>query len=105
MEYSAYDYTKYGLYGTAACAGVVATLPLWGFTASGVAAGSVAAGWQATIGNVAAGSVFSLFQHFGATMGMNAILTAGAAGGAAGTMDYFDKKKKCDQNFEPKEEL
>ena len=38
-----------------------------GFTAGGVAASSTAAAWQASIGNVAAGSLFAAFQSAGAT--------------------------------------
>ena len=49
-----------------------------GFTASGVAAGSMAAGLQATIGNVAAGTAFAAAQSLAAT-GM--IATIGATGG------------------------
>ena len=37
-------------------------LPLLGFTPAGVVLGSFAAWWQSMIGNVAAGSLFSLFQ-------------------------------------------
>ena len=37
-----------------------------GFTPSGVAAGSLAAAWQASIGNVAAGSTFAMLQSIGA---------------------------------------
>jgi len=44
-----------------------ATLSSLGFTASGVAAGSVAAAIQAIIGNVAAGSLFAAAQSAGAT--------------------------------------
>ena len=40
---------------------------LMGFKSAGVAAGSMAAGVQAGIGNVAAGSTFALFQSIGAT--------------------------------------
>ncbi|KIM32785.1 hypothetical protein M408DRAFT_326524 [Serendipita vermifera MAFF 305830] len=41
-------------------------LAVVGFTAGGIAAGSAAAAWQASIGNVVAGSVFSSFQSMGA---------------------------------------
>ncbi len=37
-----------------------------GFGVAGVVAGSLAAAWQATIGNVVAGSVFAILQSFGA---------------------------------------
>ncbi len=53
-----------------------------GFSAIGPVAGSVAAGWQASIGSVAAGSLFASLQSVamgGAAMG---ILTGIGAGGA-----------------------
>ena len=46
-------------------------LPALGFGAKGVTAGSVAAAWQASIGNVQAGSLFSTLQSAGATYGAN----------------------------------
>jgi len=52
-------------------AGVVVTtaaiLTLYGFTASGIAYGSMAAGLQSMIGNVVLGSPFSVLQSLGAT--------------------------------------
>ena len=46
----------------------VASAPiLVGFSSSGIAAGSVAAAIQSSIGNVAAGSAFATFQSMGAT--------------------------------------
>ncbi|KAF8419077.1 hypothetical protein EV426DRAFT_712579 [Tirmania nivea] len=51
-----------------------------GFTSAGVAAGSSAALWQAGIGNVAAGTIFSGLQAVGAT---GAIWSVGAAVGGA----------------------
>lgn len=42
-------------------------LSLIGFTPAGVAPGTIAAIWQASIGNVASGSLFSLLQYAGAT--------------------------------------
>lgn len=55
-------------------------LPFWGFDPTGVTANSLAAGWQATIGNVAAGSTFASWQSLGAT-GTGALLFGGATGG------------------------
>lgn len=46
---------------------VAGALSSIGFTTGGVAAGSVAAGIQAGIGNVAAGSLFATAQSLGAT--------------------------------------
>ena len=50
---------------------------LFGFGAAGVAAGSLAAATQATIGNVAAGSLFATLTSWG----MTGALTTTAAGG------------------------
>ena len=58
-----------GFVGAAAigCALIAPSVILWaiGFTTAGVAAGSAAAAWQSTIGNVAAGSWFSWLQSIG----------------------------------------
>ncbi|XP_011706220.1 PREDICTED: interferon alpha-inducible protein 27-like protein 1 [Wasmannia auropunctata] len=43
-----------------------ATFPLLGFGSSGISAGSYAASWQASIGSVAAGSLFAILQSLGA---------------------------------------
>ncbi|KAK2733928.1 hypothetical protein FQN57_001911 [Myotisia sp. PD_48] len=54
----------------------------FGFTAVGPAAGSSAALWQATIGNVVAGSVFAWCQSAamgGLAVGFNVASAAGAA--------------------------
>ena len=57
---------------TSLAAGVGGTgtgLLAFGFTSSGIAAGSIAAGIQAGIGNVVAGSTFAALQSFGALGG------------------------------------
>merc|ERR1711872_808163 len=56
---------------------------LW-FGAGGVIAGSLAAGWQAGLGNVVAGSVFSAAQSVGAAGVGWAGAATGAAAGATG---------------------
>jgi hypothetical protein len=62
--------------GTAATtAGVMTGL---GFTTTGIAASSTAAGMQAGVGNIVAGSFFSLAQSLGAT---GVYATMGLAGG------------------------
>ena len=48
-------------------------LPLIGFTSGGVTAGSLAAGIQSMIGNVAAGSLFAQLQSIGA-LGLGTVL-------------------------------
>lgn len=53
--------------GGMAIAGIAAIPALLGFGTSGVVAGSVAAGIQSSIGNVVAGSIFSLFTSLGMT--------------------------------------
>lgn len=58
----------------------VAVLPLLGFGLSGIAAGSLAATWQASIGSVVAGSLFATLQSLGAT-GLGIVLF-GATGSA-----------------------
>lgn len=61
-------------------------LPLIGFAKAGVVAGSIAAGIQSTIGNVAAGSVFAALQSVGATgaVGIATKTVVVAAGGVIG---------------------
>lgn len=77
--------------------GVVA-LPLIGFGAGGVAAGSAAAAWQSSIGSVTAGSLFAILQTLGAT-GLGSLLFGGTgtALGLLGTLavklDWCDERK------------
>ncbi len=60
---------------------VGASIPIiLGFGTAGVAAGSVAAGIQSTIGNVAAGSLFAITQSAAAS---GTFVTAAVCGGAA----------------------
>ena len=47
-----------------------------GFSTAGVVAGSMAAAFQSYIGNVVAGSLFSLFQSVGAVGGLSWITTS-----------------------------
>ena len=68
-------------------AGTLTSTPwLTGFTSGGVAAGSIAAGVQAGIGNVVAGSAFSALQSVAATtvLGTAAAPVLGAAGVVGG---------------------
>ena len=61
-------------------------LPLLGFGALGPGAGSIAAGWQASIGNVAAGSLFSTLQSAGMGGAAAGIFTGiGVTGGVVTT--------------------
>lgn len=41
-------------------------LGLLGFTQAGVSSASIASAWQSALGNVAAGSAFSVMQSYGA---------------------------------------
>lgn len=63
-----------------------------GFTPSGIAAGSIAAGLQAGVGNIAAGSFFALAQSLGAKC---VIAATGGFGVAilAGVGIYYGVKK------------
>ena len=59
---------------------LAASVPiLMGFGTAGIVGGSIAAGIQSAIGNVAAGSLFAIFQSAGAA---GTLATAAAAGGA-----------------------
>ena len=67
----------------AAVVGAAFAVPaVMGFTGSGIAAGSTAAGIQAGVGNVAAGSCFACCQSAGAS----GTIATGAAFSAAGTI-------------------
>lgn len=92
-------------------------LPLFGFGAGGVAAGSFAASWQSSIGIVAAGTLFATLQSLGATgLGVLMFGGLGAATGLLGTLaarlnwckddcDYNDQKfewEKCSECKKPR---
>lgn len=62
-----------------------AVLAAAGFTGAGIAAGSIAAGLQAGIGNVVAGSAFAALQSAGVT-GVVSATTGAAASVAAGAV-------------------
>eukprot|EP01024_Parvocaulis_polyphysoides_P003306 TRINITY_DN1090_c0_g2_i2.p4 TRINITY_DN1090_c0_g2~~TRINITY_DN1090_c0_g2_i2.p4 ORF type:complete len:158 (-),score=27.55 TRINITY_DN1090_c0_g2_i2:563-1036(-) len=64
-------------------------LGLYGFSKSGVLAGSMAAAWQAHIGNVVAGSTFATLQSVGAMGVMGYALPVAAIGGAIVGGSYF----------------
>ena len=61
-----------------------AALSYVGFTTAGVAAGSVAAGLQAGIGNVVAGSAFAIAQSLGMSAVFATAIPVGAAVAAVG---------------------
>lgn len=72
--------------GLVVSAGAALTLPVLGavgFGALGPIGGSAAAGWQASIGLVEAGSLFAWCQSaaMGGAAAVNTIVAAGAAGG------------------------
>lgn len=64
--------------GACAIGGILGTcsLPLLGFGANGVAAASIAAAWESSIGSVATGGLFATLQSLGAT-GMGSLLFGG----------------------------
>ncbi|KAK6346706.1 hypothetical protein TWF696_006821 [Orbilia brochopaga] len=70
-----------------------AAIAALGFGSAGVGAGTIAAGWQASMGSVAAGSLFAFFQSVGAggaALGVISQIAAGGlgAGGAAAALGY-----------------
>lgn len=60
-----------------------------GFTADGVVKGSIAAGWQSSIGNVAAGSTFATLQSWGTCAALSNPITLGVVGAAGGLYYLF----------------
>ena len=68
-----------------------------GFGTAGIAAGSIAAGIQSSIGAVTAGSTFATMTSFGMTGVFSSLATIGssifAVGGFANFYNYFKRKK------------
>lgn len=75
------------------------TVQVIGFTASGVAARSIAAGIQAGIGNVSAGSAFAGMQSIAATGALTTALPVVLVIGAAGGAGYAIYKYKTNKNW------
>jgi hypothetical protein len=71
---------------------------LLGFTTGGIAAGSAAAGMQAAIGNVVAGSGFAAMQSFGATGFFNMLAGLGGAAAGAGLCALSNGKEDLPTN-------
>lgn len=81
-----------------------AVLPAIGFTAEGIAAGSIAAGIQSGIGNVVAGSAFATLQSAGMSGALNAIgAAAGTVSMAAGAVGLAELPEPA-KSFEDDEE-
>jgi hypothetical protein len=76
---------------TAAVVGVGATII--GFGVGGIAAGSIAAGMQSSIGCVAAGSVFSTAQSLGAVGLFNTLSIGGGISAVTGFVGKFFKEE------------
>lgn len=79
---------------------VPAILGAIGFSAAGPVLGSVAAGWQASLGSVASGSVFSFFQSaamggaaMGVSTGIGVLGAVIAVGGGLATVPVV--KERC----------
>lgn len=70
------DKTMFPLIIIAAISGVI-VIPLLGFTTGGIVAGSIAAAWQSGIGNVVAGSLFSVLQSLTSTRMGQALIGIG----------------------------
>ena len=68
-----------------------------GFGTAGIAAGSIAAGIQSSIGAVTAGSTFATMTSFGMTGVFSSLATIGssifAVGGISNLYNYFKRKK------------
>jgi Interferon-induced 6-16 family len=73
---------------------VPAAIAIAGFSAGGVVAGSAAAAWQATVGNVVAGSLFAWLQAAGATSAVaaSAAVSAGVSAVAGYTTHAISKQ-------------
>ena len=74
--------------GAAVGTGATAAVSLAGFTSAGVAAGSLAAATQASIGYVAAGSIFAGLQSVAATGAIVALGPVGLVVGAGAGLAY-----------------
>ncbi|KAF2639371.1 hypothetical protein P280DRAFT_470741 [Massarina eburnea CBS 473.64] len=90
-----------------AVASVPALLAAFGFTAEGIAAGSIAAGIQSSIGNVAAGSIFATLMSagqagagLGAIQGIVGAITGLTAAGVniPGFIDVTNEDPKADRD-------
>ena len=95
--------------GTTVVNGMVATtggiMTSLGFTSSGIAAGSIAAGIQSQLGSVAAGSAFSVAQSLGAkgvlvTMTSASVVIIIVGGG--GYLGYKIYKKRKEEEAKAK---
>jgi hypothetical protein len=65
-----------------------------GFSSGGVVAGTLAASWQAAIGNVVAGSLFAMLQSMAATGAISLVGVLASAGlGMAGGLVVVSVKK------------
>ena len=85
-----------------------AALGAIGFTTGGIAAGSIAASIQSGIGNVAAGSLFSLVQSAGMTGALGAIGTAAGAvsmGAGAYALAGSQEPQSSDEEEDSHEEV
>ena len=89
-----------GLGGVLTVFGIPFLLGLFGFTAAGVSAGSLAAMWQGTMGGaVGAGSLFALLQSIAAS-GFGLLSTV-AVSGATGSLAYaFCTKVDCSLGYQ-----
>ena len=65
---------------------IAAAVGIIGFGPGGVVANSIAAAWQSSIGNVAAGSLFALLQSIGASGGSTAAVWSAVAGVGKGAL-------------------
>ena len=74
----------------------VASIPMiMGFGTAGIVGGSIAAGIQAMIGNVAAGSLFAVCTSLGMTGVFASSAAVGAILGIGGLAAYIKRKFQC----------
>ena len=97
--------TGWRTYACGALAGIRAVgvgVTALGFAPAGITAGSVAAAWQAYIGNVAAGSTFATLQSLGAK-GTFSWLSSGGLGGCTDllTPDFYGWISGSESSEEP----
>lgn len=93
----ALTYTKWG---GLAVAGACAAPMVIGFGTGGIVAGSIAAAWQSSIGNVMVGSTFATLQSLGAT----GVFVTGASAGATATAGAVVAEKVAKKKSEANED-
>lgn len=92
----------YAAIGVTSAAAATVALPMIGFTAGGVAAGSIAASIHSNLGVVGAGTAFATLQSIGALGGLSTTTAAGIGAVSAALSGIFGEssaKKEADPIF------